>query len=271
MVPALTDTHAHYYDRAYGEDRDALLCTMHHEGVGRIVMVSAEPGSLAKVREMTERYGFVFGTQGLHPDEAGSLTEETEREIRDALRMPKIVAVGEIGLDYYWNKEEKEVQEAAFRRQIAIAKDAGKPVVIHSREAAADTMRVLEEETAPLARAVAEKRGEPDASPGVMHCYSYALPDAVRYTEMGYYLGIGGVVTYKNAKKLKEVVREIPLGRLVLETDAPYLSPQGHRGERNDSRYLFLVAEEIASIKGITAEEVVLATAENAKRLFDLP
>ena len=253
----IIDTHAHYHDEAFDEDRDELLLSLSSCGIGTVVDVAAEAASLAQVEALTEQYGFLYGAAGLHPDEIGSLDEETEAEIRRLLRKPKIVACGEIGLDYYWNKEARELQIEGFRRQIRLAQEAGKPIMVHSREAAADTFSVIRE-------ADAWKTG------GILHCYSYSLEHARIYADMGLFLGIGGVVTYKNAKKLKEVVREIPLSSLVLETDCPYLSPVPNRGKRNDSRNLPYVAAEIASLKEITAEEVIETTTANARKLLGI-
>ena len=168
---------------------------------------------------------------------------------------PKIVAVGEIGLDYYWDKEKREIQKEWFVRQLRLAKELKKPVVIHSREAAADTMEILKAE---VSKEISYE----------MHCYSYSPEMAREYRKMGLYLGIGGVVTFKNAKKLKEVVEYAPLAQIVLETDSPYLSPEPNRGKRNDSRNLVYVAREIARIKGVTEEEVIAVTEGNAERLL---
>ena len=168
---------------------------------------------------------------------------------------PKIVAVGEIGLDYYWDKEKREIQKEWFVRQLRLAKELKKPVVIHSREAAADTMEILKAE---VSKEISYE----------MHCYSYSPEMAAEYLKMGFYLGIGGVLTFKNAKKLKEVVKETPIDRIVLETDCPYLSPVPNRGKRNSSLNLPYVVDMIAELKGITAKEVMEKTWENAKALY---
>ena len=203
-----------------------------------------------------EEYPFVYGAVGIHPDEAGTLTEEHMSEMERLLDLEKIVAVGEIGLDYYWDNESHDVQKKWFIRQLELAKKKDMPVIIHSREAAADTMEIM--------------RGYASGMRAVIHCYSYSVEMAREYVKMGYYIGIGGVVTFKNAKKLVNVVKEIPLTSIVLETDCPYLAPVPYRGKRNSSLYLPYVAEKIAEIKGVNIEEVVRQTEENSRMLYDL-
>ena len=205
--------------------------------------------------ELTEKYPFIYGTLGVHPDEVGELNEETFFWLKEQLMRPKIVAVGEIGLDYYWDKEKREIQKEWFVRQLRLAKELKKPVVIHSREAAADTMEILKAE---VSKEISYE----------MHCYSYSPEMAVEYLKMGFYLGIGGVLTFKNAKKLKEVVEIAPIERLLLETDCPYLAPVPNRGKRNDSTNIHNVAEELARLKGMTPEEVIRITEENARRFY---
>ena len=261
----IIDTHAHYDDEAFDADREELLASLAAAGVGRVIDVGSTKGSLARIRELTRKYPFVYGALGLHPDEVGDLSEETFAGIEEGLSDPKILAVGEIGLDYYWNREARDVQIAAFRRQALLAIRHGLPIIIHSREAAADTLDVARELYGP---------GGPGAElprKGVMHCYSYSAELARIYTrDLGFYLGIGGVVTYKNGRKLKEVVLDTPIDYLLLETDCPYLSPVPFRGKRNSSLNLPYIIEEIASIKGITPGEVEAVTAENARKLFAL-
>ena len=293
------DTHAHYDDEAFDGDRDAVLASLAENSVGRVVDVGASAGSLDRVRALAERWDFVYGAVGLHPDEVGALNAGTEEKINRLLDHPKIVAVGEIGLDYHWNVEPREVQIEGFRRQIGIAVRKKKPIIVHSRSAAADTLRVIEAMYGPgsparkMARAEAEKKLLPDeyaevpgkewvwkkeipegpgfglAQKGIIHAYAYSAEQARIYTGMGFLLGIGGVLTYENSRKLKKVVTEIPLDKLVLETDCPYLAPEPHRGARNDSRMLRFVADAIAALKGTTREEVERITWDNAERLFN--
>lgn len=251
------DTHAHYEDEAFNEDRETMLESLHDGGVGTVVNVASTWRSLELTRALTEAYDFVYGAYGIHPDNVGELSDERLEELERYCRLPKAVAVGEIGLDYYWNKESRELQIKWFREQLRLAKRLGLPVIIHSRDAAEDTMTVSEEEHL-------EEIG------GVVHCYSYSAEMAKKYLKMGMYIGVGGVVTFKNARKLRETVEITPIERIVLETDCPYLSPEPNRGKRNSSLNLPYVAAKIAEIKGIEAEEVVRITEENARRMYRL-
>ena len=250
------DTHAHYDDRQFEEDRAELLGSMQEQGVGMIVDAGSDIASWDKIGQLTEQYSFIYGAIGVHPDEVGELDEEKMQRMEKLLSGEKMVAVGEIGLDYYWDKEKRDLQKKWFIRQLELARQLDLPVIIHSREAAADTMEIMKQYAGELS--------------GVIHCFSYSPEQAKEYVKMGFYLGIGGVVTFKNAKKLKEVVQEIPLESLVLETDSPYLAPVPHRGKRNNSQNLVYVAEEIAVLKGVSYEEVVRQTTENAKKLYRL-
>lgn len=249
------DTHAHYDDEAFDEDRDEVLTSLRKRGVGIVVNVGASMEGSRRSVSLSEEYEFVYSAVGVHPDEVGELREEDMEWMREQLQKPKVVAVGEIGLDYYWDKEGHDLQKKWFLRQLKLAKELKKPVIIHSREAAADTMELLK----------ANYHGE---MPMVMHCYSYSPEMAAEYLKMGFYLGIGGVLTFKNAKKLKEVVEIAPIERLLLETDCPYLAPVPNRGKRNDSTNIHYVAEELARLKGMTSEEVIRITEENARRFY---
>ena len=233
------------------------LSSMQENGIGRIINVSANLESLENTRKLMEAYPFIYGAFGLHPDEVGDLNEDVMARMRELCRMEKAVAVGEIGLDYYWDKENHEKQEYWFRRQIALAREEKLPMIIHSREAAADTLRVMKEEKS-------EEIG------GVIHCFSYSVEMAEEYLKMGFYLGIGGVVTFKNARKAVETAKSIPLNRILIETDCPYMAPEPNRGKRNNSAYIRYVAEKIAELKGITYEEVVEQTEKNAREMYRL-
>lgn len=250
------DTHAHYDDEQFDTDREALLDSMATGGVGTIVNASASVESWDKVLGLTEKYPFIYGMIGVHPDEAGSLDEEKFRRMEELLGREKIVAVGEIGLDYYWDKEEHDTQKYWFIRQLELAAKKHMPVSVHSREAASDTMEIMKKYGAGMQ--------------AVIHCYSYSPEMAREYVKMGYYIGVGGVVTFKNARKLKEVVQEIPMERIVLETDCPYLAPEPFRGKRNSSLNLTYVAQAVAALKGTTPEEVICRTEENARKLYNL-
>lgn len=251
------DSHAHYDDHAYDGDREEILPALARDGVGTVVNVGASLEGTRRTVELIRKYPFMYGAAGVHPDEVGELNEETFAWLREQCLQKKIVAIGETGLDYYWNKESHEVQKKWFVRQLKLAKELSLPVIVHSREAAADTMEILKQEYSPQ-------------TPAVIHCYSYSPELAREYVKMGYYLGIGGVVTFKNAKKLKEVVLETPLERILLETDCPYLAPEPYRGKRNDSRNLTYVAKAVADIKGLTPEAVLEATEKNAGTFYRL-
>ena len=253
----IIDTHAHYDDERFDEDRDVLIRSFSENGIEAAVTVCADLKSLTDVPLLVEKYDRLFGAAGLHPDDVGDLNAETENIIEDLVNRPGFVAVGEIGLDYHWNVEPREVQKDAFRRQIDIAKRAGKPIMVHSRDAAADTMNVIKESDAATAG-------------GIIHCYSGSVEMAREYVDMGFYLGIGGVVTFGNAKTLKEVVRNIPLSSLVLETDCPYLAPAPYRGKRNSSLYLPYVVSAIAELKECSGEEVIETTRNNVKELLGI-
>ena len=250
------DTHAHYDDKQFSEDRDQVLSSMKEQGVGTIVDASAMVDSWERVLELTKRYPFVYGMIGVHPDEVGDLNEENFARMEQLLHEEKVVAVGEIGLDYYWDKEQHEIQKEWFIRQLQLARKLNMPVNIHSREAAQDTMEIMKEYAADMK--------------AIIHCYSYSKEMAEEYVKMGYLLGIGGVVTFKNAKKLKEVVKAVPLSHIVLETDCPYLAPEPNRGKRNASSNLIYVAQTIAELKGTTTEEVIAVTEENARKFYGL-
>ena len=253
----LFDTHAHYDDGAFDKDREEILAGLGAVGVGAVVNVGASLESTRRTLELAWRYPFIYGAVGVHPSECGALTEEDIRWIESLASGKKVVAIGEIGLDYHWEEPERGLQKKWFARQLAMARCVGLPVIIHSRDGAKDTLDILKAE-----------KGEEIG--GVVHCFSYTWETARVCLDMGFYLGIGGVATFKNARRLKEVVAYAPLDRLVLETDCPYLAPEPHLGKRNDSRYLSYVAEAVAAIKGIGREQVEAVTWENARRLYRL-
>ena len=252
------ETHAHYDDEAFNDDRESLLASMQENGIGKIVNACASLESLDDTAQLMEKYSFIYGAFGIHPDDAAKVTDEVLDKIRRCCGLKKAVAVGEIGLDYYWHKEEEEhrVQKKAFCEQMEIAGEKKLPFMIHSRDAAQDTLDIVKEYM---------KGG---MYGGIIHCFSYGKEMAREYLNMGLYLGVGGVVTFKNARKLKEVVEYAPLEQIVLETDSPYLSPEPNRGKRNSSLNLKFVAAEIGRIKGVEAEKVIAVTAENAERLL---
>ena len=256
MVSGIFDSHAHYDDEQFDADREELLGSMKEGGIGLIVNAGSTIASWDKIVGLTEKYPFVYGAVGVHPDEVGELDEEKFLRMAELLDRDKIVAVGEIGLDYYWDKEKHDLQKEWFVCQLGLAREKEMPVIIHSREAAADTFEIMKQHAAGMK--------------AVIHCYSYSPEMAREYVKMGYYIGVGGVVTFKNAKKLKQVVQEIPLESIVLETDCPYLAPVPYRGKRNCSLYLPYVAEQIAELKGTTVEEVIQQTEKNSRELYGL-
>lgn len=251
------ETHAHYDDERFDEDRDILIEKLFQKNICNIINVGASIESTKTTIALAKKYENMYAAAGVHPSDIAGLNEETLAWLKEQTKDPKVIAVGEIGLDYYWDKEE-EVQKAQrywFAQQMGLARESQLPVIIHSRDAAEDMMRVMKEVHA-------------EEIPGVIHCYSYSPEMAKEFIKMGYYIGVGGVVTFKNAKKLKETVMQIPLERILLETDSPYMAPEPHRGSRNDSGNLVYVAEKIAELKGITAKEVENATLANARKLF---
>ncbi len=251
------DTHAHYDDEQFDEDRDELLASMQACGVEAVTNIGASLATSQNTIELTKKYPFVYGAIGVHPNEVDELNEDGIAWLKENSALPKIVAVGEIGLDYYWDEPGREVQKKWFLRQLELAREVKLPVVIHSRDAAKDTLDIM-------------KSFHAESLGGVIHCFSYTKEMAREYLNMGFYLGIGGVVTFKNAKKLKEVVEYMPMEQMVLETDCPYLSPVPNRGKRNSSLNLPYVVEEVARLKGISADEVIGITNRNAKTMYRL-
>ena len=246
------ESHAHYDDEAFDEDRSELLDALPAQGIGRVINVCAEVEGWDRTVDLMERYPYIYGAVGVHPDDVGALDEEKMHQI---CQMEKTVAVGEIGLDYYWDKENHEKQIYWFERQLEVAREEKLPFIIHSRDAAKDTLDTM-------------KRLHAGDIGGVVHCFSYGKEMAREYLDMGLSLGIGGVLTFKNARKLVEVVEYAPLESLLLETDSPYLAPIPNRGKRNSSLNIPYVVEKIAEIKGVSREEVEEVTWKNSFRVF---
>lgn len=251
------DTHAHYDDEAFDEDREALLESMPENGVSYIVDVGASMESCRKVLALTEKYPFIYGAIGVHPSETENLTEEDMQWLKDKSANPKVAAIGEIGLDYYWPTPDKAIQKKWFERQLALAHEVNLPVIIHSRDAAKDTMDIL-------------KGWQNRKTKGVIHCFAYTKETAREYLDMDYYFGIGGVLTFKNARRLLEAAEYLPLERILLETDCPYLAPEPYRGKRNQSVYIDFVAEKLAQLKGITKEKVLAQTLRNGLDFYSI-
>lgn len=254
----IIDSHAHYDDEAFEEDRDVLLTGLYSHGVEKVINVGASMETSKTTLALAEKYDFIYAAIGVHPSSTADLTESDMEWLKEqALKNRKVVAIGEIGLDYFYDDPDREIQKKWFERQLVLAKEVNLPISIHSREACEDTLDIM--------RAVkANEIG------GVVHCYSYSKETARDYLNMGYYFGIGGVVTFKNAKKVKEAVEYIPMDRIVLETDCPYLTPEPNRGKRNSSMNIPDTARVIAAIKGISYEEVVETATKNTIELFHI-
>lgn len=253
----LFDTHAHLNAEQFNEDLEEVIARAKEEKVEHIVVVGFDRPTIKRAMELVEAYDFIYAAIGWHPVDAIDMTDEDLAWIKDLSAHEKVVAIGEMGLDYHWDKSPKDVQKEVFRKQIALAKEVGLPIVIHNRDATEDVVSILREEGA-------EEVG------GIMHCYTGSAEIAQECINMNFYLSFGGPVTFKNAKKPKEVVKQIPNARLLIETDCPYLTPHPYRGKRNEPSYVKLVAEQIAELKGMTYEEIAAITTENAKKLFGI-
>ncbi len=253
----LIDTHSHIDMDNYKDRFDEVIAEAKDFGVEKIVIPGVAPSGFKRIVELCEKYENLYGAVGVHPEDLASFDADAESLIREYLKHPKIVAVGEIGLDYYWDKSQIERQKEIFEKQILIAKEIGKPVLVHDREAHFDTLEIL-------------KKTKASDVGVVMHCFSGSPEFAMECVREGFYIALGGVVTFKNAKKVKEVAKIVPLERLLLETDAPYMTPVPYRGKENQPAYVKFVAEEIANLRGVSFDEVANATTENAKKLLAL-
>ena len=257
------DTHAHYDSEEFDRDREALIASLSAQGVGRVCNIGASYDGAKKSAELARRYPFFYAAVGIHPDECGQMEDSWLSELEKLAVEKKVVAIGEIGLDYhgfdvYPDKVDKETQKHWFKKQLDLAIALDMPVVIHSRNAAEDTLCMMKE---------AHDAG---LKSGIIHCFSYSQETAREYVRMGFYLGLGGVVTYEGQKKLTKVLAAVPLSQIVLETDCPYLAPVPHRGERNNSTYLAYVRDRIAELKGVSPEEIERVTWENACRVYGI-
>ena len=249
------DSHAHYDGSQFDTDRLSLLEILPQHGVEGVINSGVCVSSSQASVKLAEKQSYFYSTVGVHPNNTLGMEESDLEALRPLCKHAKTVAVGEIGLDFYYNNSERDIQRTWFAKQLTLAKSLDMPVVIHSREAAMETMSIIKDS---------------NVTKGVLHCYSGYLPMALEYIDMGYYISISGVVTYKNADKTREVAAGVPLNRLLIETDAPYLAPVPFRGKRNDSTKLSFLAEAIAQVRGISSEEVANATTENARRLFGI-
>ena len=249
------DTHAHYDDEAFNADRDALLSALPEAGVTLVIDPGCDVKSSERAVALAGRFPHVYAAVGIHPEELGGMAEGDLERIAALCESEKCVAVGEIGLDYYWDASRKEEQKALFIRQIELALQKDLPIIVHDREAHGDCLDIV--------------RRYPEAW-GVFHCYSGSKEMAEELLKRGWYLGFDGPVTYKNARKALEVLEICPLDRLLIETDSPYLSPVPRRGKRNDSRNLPYIVEKIAEVKGLDCEEAAKITMDNGRRLFNI-
>ena len=249
----LFDTHAHLNDPAFDPDREELMNGLAAKGVGLVMNAGCSLESSRDIVNMTAKYPWLYGSVGSHPDSADEVNEEVIEEYRKLCQNEKIKAIGEIGLDYYYEDIPRDIQQKAFRMQMQLAKELDMPVIVHEREAHDDGMRIVKE--------------FPKVT-GVFHCYSGSAEMARQLVNMGWYIGFTGVLTFKNARKAVETAASIPLDRIVIETDCPFMAPEPFRGKRNDPGYLYRMAQRLAEIRGITPEEAAIATTENAKRLY---
>lgn len=250
------ESHAHYEDEAFDPDREALIASLPVNGIEYVVNVGSTVETCHKTVELVERYDFFWGALGIHPSEIRGVTSADLDWIKkEARENSKIVSIGEIGLDYYWDKDNKREQHEFFAAQIDMAKELKLPIIVHSRDAALDTYTTMLE-------CNARECG------GVVHCFSYPKEEAKKYLDMGFYIGMGGAVTFKNALKNREVAEYVPLDRILLETDCPYMAPVPHRGERNSSLFIPEIAKMIAQVKGIEYDEVIEQTNVNARKMY---
>jgi TatD DNase family protein len=255
----LIDTHTHLDFPQFDDDRERVIERAANAGVRAIVDVGTDLASSQAAVALAEAYSQVYAAVGVHPHDAKTLTEEMLEELRALASHPKVVAVGEIGLDFYRDLSPRDKQRRAFQQQLALAREIGKPVIIHDREAHTEVMDILRHWVEGSHKSV-----------GVLHCFSGDLVMAQEAIELGFYISIAGPVTFKNARRLRELVRQLPLEKLLVETDCPYLTPQPHRGKRNEPAYVKLVAQEVARIKELSLEEVARITSDNAQALFAL-
>ncbi|KAA0560265.1 MULTISPECIES: TatD family hydrolase [Bacillaceae] len=253
----LFDTHVHLNAEQFDEDLEEVISRAREAGVEKMVVVGFDRPTINRAMELIEQYEFLYASIGWHPVDAIDMKDEDLAWIEELSNHPKVVAIGEMGLDYHWDKSPKDVQKEVFRKQIHLAKKVKLPIIIHNRDATQDIVDILREEGA-------EEVG------GIMHCFSGSPEIAQECVDMNFYISLGGPVTFKNAKKPKEVAKEIPLEKLLIETDCPYLAPHPNRGKRNEPAYVKLVAEQIAELKEVSLEEVENITTENAKKLFNI-
>ena len=248
------DSHAHYTDKAFNEDREIMLGSLKESGVCGIINCGADIASSVSSIELANKYDYIYAACGIHPEEADKTPENYIDILRDLAKNEKCIAIGEIGLDYYWRQDTKDLQKELFEKQILLAKELDLPIIVHDREAHGDTIEILKKH----------------CPKGVLHCFSGSVETAKEVLKLGMYIGLGGALTFKNARKAVEVAEMLPLDILLLETDCPYMAPVPMRGKRNNSSYISFVAQKVAEIKGIDPQSVLDVTTENTKRLFNI-
>ncbi len=249
------DSHAHLNDDRFDDDRDELIASFNQNGICNVINIGADIKSSKESIELAEKYDFIYAAVGIHPHDVEDMTDADLDTLSDMSKHKKVVAIGEIGLDYYYDNSPRELQRKWFRAQMELANKLNLPVIIHSRDAMGDTLEILRD--CPV-------------KAGVLHCYSGSVESAKEILKLGYYISFAGPVTFKNAKGLTEVAEFVPMDKLLIETDCPYLTPEPYRGKRNSSLYVPEVAKKIAELKGLPVEEVAKATKENTKRLFEI-
>ncbi|ONI38066.1 hydrolase TatD [Candidatus Epulonipiscium fishelsonii] len=249
------DSHAHYNDERFNGDREILLQDLHNNGVELIMNVSADMKEAEECIALAEKYDYIYASVGVHPHYVGKMTDKDILTLENLAKNKKVKAIGEIGLDYHYDNSPRDLQQKWFKAQLELAQKINLPIIIHSREASQETFDIIEKS---------------EVRDGVIHCFSGSSELAKEYIKLGFYIGIGGSLTFKNARKTVEVVEEIPLDKIVIETDCPYLSPMPHRGERNQSLYLTYVIDKIAEIKNIDTTLVSDVTFNNAKELYKI-
>lgn len=254
MYKNIFDTHSHYDDEKFNPDREELLNALQSQGVSFAVTCGCDLITTEINKKLAEKYDYIYFAAGFHPENLEDASLKDLIKIEEYAKNPKCVAIGEIGLDYYWMSSGKEIQQEFFIKQIELAKSLDMPVIVHDRDAHGDTLDIL-------------KRTQPK---GVVHCFSGSKEMANEIIKIGMYIGLNGVATFKNARKSLEVVKEIPIERLVLETDCPYLAPEPHRSKRNDSSLIVHIASKIAETLGMETQQILNITSENAKKLYNL-
>lgn len=253
----LFDSHAHLDDERFDDDREKVINSLKENGVDLIVDPGSDISSSVQAVNLSKEYENIYAAVGVHPHSAKDMNEDTLKILKALSKNDKVVAIGEIGLDYHYDNSPRDVQKKWFKEQIKLAKELNLPIIIHTREAQKDTFDIVKEEYDENLR-------------GVLHCYSGSLEMAREYLDMGFYISFAGPITFKNSKVPKQVAKEVPLDKLLVETDCPYLTPEPHRGKRNEPLYVRYVASTIAELKGITFEEVARRTKENAIRFFEI-